>query len=376
MDFSFNEEQKSLGETVAGLLKDHPALLSPDPVEGIGEGVWEALAELGLFALLVPEQYEGVGLSFVDIALSIEALGGGLAPSIIASTLIATDIVVRFGSPEQKQDLLPRIARGEIRISTAVLEAGKDYDPAAMETVASREVISGSKILVPGAQEATHFLVLARADTGPVLTIVARDTQGLSLQRHDDLDPSSGFCALTLDNVSLGNDAHIGWDIGREIVSRFMDVAATIYAALEIGIAVKMLDAAVEYARTRVQFGQPIGAFQAIKHKCADIAVLVECGRSAAYYALWAIAEDDPDRTRASSMAKAYCGEAARDACNDSIQIHGGMGFTWELGLHRFLRRAKVLEHAFGTHRWHYERVMAETLAAQSHRRAGARDAA
>lgn len=376
MDFSFNEEQKSLGETVAALLKDHPALLAPDPEEGKGEGVWEALADLGLFALLVPEQYEGVGLSFVDIALATEALGGGLAPPIVASTLIATDIIARFGTAAQKQDLLPRIARGEIRISTAVLEAGKDYDPALMETSIAQHIVSGSKILVPGAEQATHFLVLAQAGFGPTLIILSCDAAGLSVRRHDDLDRSCGFCELTLNNVQIGHDAQIGQDIAQKAVSRFLDVGATIYAALEMGIAARMLDTAVEYARTRVQFGQLIGAFQAIKHKCADIAVLVEAGRSAAYYALWTIAEDDADRARASSMAKSYCGEVARDACNESIQVHGGMGFTWELGLHRFLRRAKVLEHAFGNHRWHYERVIAETLGAQSHRRTDARDAA
>jgi alkylation response protein AidB-like acyl-CoA dehydrogenase len=133
-----------------------------------------------------------------------------------------------------------------------------------------------------------------------------------------------------------------------------------------------MLDAAVDYAKTRVQFGQAIGAFQAIKHRCADMAVAVEAGKSAAYYAFWAAAEDAPDRARAASMAKAYCGDVSRQVCNETIQVHGGMGFTWELGLHRFLRRSKVIEHAFGDAAWHNERILAATLAAMND--AGLRD--
>jgi alkylation response protein AidB-like acyl-CoA dehydrogenase len=143
-----------------------------------------------------------------------------------------------------------------------------------------------------------------------------------------------------------------------------------------MGIAARMLDASVDYAKTRVQFGQPIGAFQAIKHCCADMAVAVEAGRSAAYYSFWTAAEDAVDRARAASMAKSYCGGVARQVCNDAIQVHGGMGFTWELGLHRFLRRAKVLEHAFGDIAYHNERLLAETLAVKRGEHVGRRDAA
>lgn len=363
MNFGFNEEQKSLGETIARLLGDFPSLVAPDLEGEPDPQVWTALAELGLFSLLVPEAEDGVGLSFVDIALGIEALGAGLAPPLVASTLIATDIIARYGAPGLKARLLPRIAAGEVKIAIATLEAGQDYDPEHAETVIGGGGVSGVKILVPGGEGADFFLLLGRSATQPALVLLPREARGVSLRRHADIDPSSGLVELVLNDAAIADDALIGHKAPGLAVSRLIDIASTVYAGMEIGIASHMLDTSVEYARTRMQFGQPIGAFQAIKHRCADMAVAVEAGRSAAYYAFWAVAEDAPDRGRASSMAKAYCGEVARDVCNQAIQIHGGMGFTWELGLHRFLRRAKVLEHGFGNHSWHYERVMALTLA-------------
>ncbi|MDR7154045.1 acyl-CoA dehydrogenase [Sphingobium xenophagum] len=366
MNFGFNEEQKSLGETVAALLADFPALTGPDPAEARDSAVWQALADLGLFALLVPEGHGGVGLALVDVALAIEALGAGLAPPIAASTLIATDIIVREGTAVQQASLLPRIATGELRIALAVLENGQSYDPDAVQTVMGGNGVTGSKILVPDADIADLLMVLARVDGGVGLVLVARDARGVSIRHHADIDPSSGLCEVTLDGAALMEGALVGHAGSGDVVPRLMDAAAIVYAGMAMGMAARMLDASVNYAKTRVQFGQPIGAFQSIKHRCADMAVAVEAGRSAAYYAFWTAAENDPDRSRAASMAKAYCGEVARDVCNETVQIHGGMGFTWELGLHRFLRRAKVLEHGFGNHVWHYERIMAETLAAQA----------
>lgn len=364
MNFGFNSEQRSLAETVGERLGDFPILLAPDPAGASDPKVWDALAELGLFALLVPEADGGVGLSLVDIALGVEALGAGLAAPIVASTLIATDVIVRFGSAPMKERLLPAIAAGEMKIAIAVLEAGQGYDPVDVQTSLKNGKLTGEKILSPGAGEADLLLVLARCDSRPALLLVEPKIAGVAIKAHHDLDASSGLCAVSFNNVDFTDEPVGGFRSLGAAVDRLVDVAATVYAGMEIGIAARMLDTAVEYAKTRVQFGKPIGSFQTIKHRCADMAVAVEAGRSAAYYAFWAVAENAPDQARAASMAKAYCGEVTRDACNETIQIHGGMGFTWELGLHRFLRRAKVMEHAFGDHVWHYERVMVETLAA------------
>lgn len=363
MDFSFNADQTALGETVARLLADHPALLAPQPEPAELSAAWDALAELGLFALLVPEDFGGAGLSLVDVALAVEVLGAGLAPPSAVATLAATDLLVRHGSRSQQSELLPRIARGELKFAIAALEADQGYDSEDVACSFADGLLRGSKILVEAAAAADVLVVLARDSTGPALLLVNRDAAGVSLRGHDDLDPSSGFCAVSFDSVRLNDDAILGTAPPARAVARLFDAGATLSAGLLTGIATRMLETSVEYAKTRSQFGQPIGAFQAIKHRCADMAVALEAARSTAYYAFWAISEDAPDRTRAASMAKSCCGESARMICNEAIQIHGGMGFTWELGLHRFLRRARVLEYGFGDAAWHNERVLSETLA-------------
>ncbi|ASY44120.1 acyl-CoA dehydrogenase [Sphingobium xenophagum] len=376
MNFGFDEEQKSLGDTVAQMLGDFPALTAPDPAEARDPSAWTALAELGLFSLLVPEADGGVGLSLVDIALAIEALGASLAPTSVASTLVATDLIVRFGTSAQKESWLPRIAAGTARIALAIQEAGVGYDPADITTVVGGNGVTGRKILVADGAEADMFLVLALVDGKPGLVIVDHNAGGVALRPHQDIDPSNGHCELILEGAPLADIAIIGHKDAAQAVARLMDVGATLNAGMMMGIAGRMLDTAVDYAKTRVQFGQPIGAFQSIKHRCADMAVAIEAGRSAVYYAFWAVAENAPDRSKASSMAKAYCGDVARQVCNETIQLHGGMGFTWELGLHRFLRRNKVLEHGFGSQTWHYERVISDTLSARTATTEQRRDAA
>lgn len=362
MNFAFDEDQKSLGDTVASLLADHPGLTGAELVRPHNDEVWVALAEVGLFSLLVPERHGGVGLTLVDVALAVEAMGAGLAPPSVVSTLAATDLLVRHGSETQQRALLPPIATGQRKIAIATLERDGGYSPTDVRARADGSTLTGRKVLVADAADADLFLVSVQQQGKPAIVLVERTASGVTIRPHEDIDPSAGLCALTFENVQLPEEAIVGASAPERAVARLWDIGATMNAGLLVGIAGRMLDTAVEYARTRVQFGQPIGAFQAIKHRCADMAMAVEAGRSVAYYGFWAVSEDASDRTRAASMAKAYCGDVARHVCNETIQVHGGMGFTWELGLHRFLRRAKVLEHSFGDTRFHNERVLAETL--------------
>jgi alkylation response protein AidB-like acyl-CoA dehydrogenase len=376
VNFGFDEEQKSLGDTVAQMLADHAGLTGPDLGTEHNRAAWDSLVELGLFALLVPERFGGVGLSLVDLALAVEELGAGLAPPTVASTIAVCDALLHHGSDAQQAAWLPRIADGELRIAIAILESDRGYGLDGLATRLDEGKLNGRKILVADAADADLIAVVAQVDGRPGLVLVERSSPGVSLRPHEDLDPTSGFCEVVFDDVGVAGDAMVGGSADARVVERLMDVAATLHAGLLIGIAGRMLRTAVDYAGTRVQFDRPIGAFQAIKHRCADMAVSVEAGRSAAYYAFWAVAEDAPDRARAASMAKAYCGEVARTVCNETIQVHGGMGFTWELGLHRFLRRAKVMEHAFGDQAWHNERIVAQTLAMLATNPDRARDAA
>ncbi len=376
MNFGFDEDQKSLADTVSQMLADHAGLVAPELTTAHREAVMAALAEVGLFALLVPERFGGVGLSLVDLALAVEELGAGLAPLAAASTLAAIDAIVRHGTAPQQARLLPGLAAGETKVAIAVLEAERGYDPSAVQTAVHDGMLRGSKIVVADAEDADLILVIASAEGKPGIVMVEKGASGLTIRPHEDIDPTAGLCELRFDGIEIVPDAVLGQAARERAVERLIDVSATLYAGMLMGIAARMLGRAVDYAGTRVQFGQAIGAFQAIKHRCADMAVAVEAGRSAAYYAFWAVSEDTPDRARATSMAKAYCGDIARNVCNETIQVHGGMGFTWELGLHRFLRRAKVMEHAFGDQAWHNERIVAQTLTELATGSARALDAA
>jgi alkylation response protein AidB-like acyl-CoA dehydrogenase len=332
MNFDFSPEQQELRDTIARALADGAD--------------WQTLADLGLFALLVPEAKGGMGMSLVDVALIIQELGGALAPLAITDTLIATDLIARHKKGGGGQDLLSRIAAGKIRIALAWQEPNNGYWSDDIASSASW----GSKILVADADAADMFLV--STDKGLVLV----DKSAVTLTPHDGFDPS---CAHHQLEYSTDSAIPLGFWIPR---ARLFDVASTVNAGLLLGISEKLLARSADYARERIQFDKPIGSFQGIKHKCADMAVQVEAAKSVAYYAFWAVAEDAPDRARASSMAKAWCGDVASKIGAEAIQIHGGMGFTWELGLHHYLRRAKVLASLYGDANWHRERVLAITL--------------
>jgi alkylation response protein AidB-like acyl-CoA dehydrogenase len=333
VNFDFSPDQIELRDTVARALSDGAD--------------WNALADLGLFAMLVPEALSGMGLSFVDMALIVQALGGALAPLAITDTLIATDLIARHKKGGLASELLPGVAAGKTRIALAWQEPASGYWT---DDIASMAV-AGHKMLVAHADEADLFLVAT--DKGLVLI----EKSAATLTPHQSFDPS---CAHHFLEYSTSNALQLGAWMPRD---RLFDIAATVNAGMLLGIAEKLLRLSADYARERVQFDKPIGSFQGIKHKCADMATAVEAAKSVAYYAFWGIAEDAPDRALAASMAKAWCGDTATRVGHDAVQIHGGMGFTWELGLHHYLRRTAVLASSYGDSTWHRERVLAETLA-------------
>lgn len=375
MDFSFNEEQQSLGDTVKQALGDFPALTGAEPTRAQDCAVWNALSELGLFSLLVPEDEGGVGLNLVDCALAIEALGSRLASPLIGSTMVVTEMLARFGERARTSALMQKIANGDLGIAIASAEIGS-ADPIASQCVIANGKLSGRKITVPGALDAGMFLVLAQRDGKPVLVLVDASASGVTVRPHEAIDPSAGLGQVEFKSVTIEASDLVGANAGMSAVDTLVDLISTIGAGMAMGIAAHMQDLAVEYAKTRVQFGQPIGSFQSIKHRCADMAVAIEAGRATAYYAFWVCTTNTSERSRCASAAIAYCSEIARDACNDSIQIHGGMGFTWELGLHRYLRRAKTLMYSFGSVPWHYARVLKESLALGVETERSRRDAA
>ncbi len=366
MNFDFDDQQIELHATVARALGD---VLPFEGHEARGDddsAGWNAMAEMGLFGLLVPEAHGGLGLSLMDLALIAEEFGARLAPLSIVDTLAASDVIARHASPAQQADWLPRLSEGSLRVAVAWHETGAGYEPARMATTLAGGVLRGEKILVVQAAKADVLLVPFRhentARTG--LAMIAAASDGVSLTPSDSLDPASGHCSVSFSGVAVAASGILDGTAPQDAADRLFDVTAALQAAMALGLASELVTRSAAYARECIQFDKPIGSFQAIKHMCADMYTQVEAARAASVYAIGALAEAAPDGPRAASMAKAFCGDTAVRCCHDSIQVHGGMGFTWEMGLHHFLRRARLIAATFGDGDYHRERVMAATLAA------------
>ena len=375
MNFDFNPQHYEFRDAFASYLGeqytlDRHRVAATDPA--IHATLWDGLVELGLFGMLVPEAQGGLGLGFVDLALPLEELGKALVPAVFFDTLVATDLIVRYGTASQRDRLLPALAAGKMKIAIAATEVaggfGLEETAIAAVPAGSGWRLTGTKILVPHVAADDLLLVVVRFQPGGELGLVLLEPSrsGISTCAESTFDLVCRFDEVGFDRVALHSADVLGGAASAAAVARLMDVSAAVAAIQMTGIAGRMLDISVAYASQRTQFGKLIGSFQAIKHRCADMAVSADAARTAAYYAGWAIAEDAADRTRACSIAKSFCGDAARFVCNEGIQVHGGMGFTWELGLHHYLRRAKVLEYSWGDAAYHRERVIAETLSAQS----------
>ncbi|NNM74140.1 acyl-CoA dehydrogenase family protein [Enterovirga aerilata] len=372
MNFDFSEEQFAFRDSVRQYLDDRwsvAQLRTHLTGDGFDRELWEGVSALGILAMMVPEEHGGLGLGYVDLALILEECGRHLVPGPAVDTIIATDIISRHGTPEQQAALLPAIAEGGLKIAAAVAEIEGGFRPEDTTTIARPSgngwALSGRKILVPYAESVDQLLVVARfGDDGPLgLVLVDPDWAGITRRHHQLLDPASRAHEVTFSEVELGGDHVLGGQPLETAVARLVDAGAASASLQMTGAAGKVLDLAVEYTGNRVQFGKPIGSFQAIKHRCADMLVLLETSRTAAYHAAWALAHDPAARRKLVSMAKAYCGDAARSICNEGLQLHGGIGFTWELDIHFYLRRAKTLEYSYGDASAHRECVMAATLA-------------
>lgn len=336
MNFDFEPEEHLLRDSVRAFLAaewNTAKLHGLADGEGFDPALWDGLAGIGPPAILVPEAQGGMGLGFVDLALVLEECGRALVPGPLVETPVATDTVVRFGTDEQKAALLPAVAAGRCKMAPAVVEADGGCDPAAVRTVAQDTgadwTLSGRKILVPYAALADKLLVAAGFGPPgtPGLAPVDPRGPGIALRRHKLLDFASRAYEVTFDAAPVARGDVLGGAPSATSVDRLLD-AGTAAAARMTGIAAKMLDLAVDYAGQRAQFGRPVESFQAVKHRCADMLVQVETGRTASYYAAWALSSDTPGAAQAVSMAKAYCGDASRFVCNEAIQVHGGIGFA------------------------------------------------
>jgi alkylation response protein AidB-like acyl-CoA dehydrogenase len=364
MNFDFTAEQYELRDTIRSYLDDHwsfAQLRAAIDGPGLPDTVWEGLAALGATTMLVPEEQRGLGLTLTDASLVFEAFGETLTPMIVGETLLASDIIARFGSEAQKAALLPAIAEGRLKVALALQDAGTSYDPGRTTTTAAGGAdegwrLEGRKMMVPFGHMADRVLVAARAGAqgGLALFIVDPALPGVTVTPHVLVDPTSRMSTLDFSAALVPGDAMLGLADGAA-ADHAVRVGAAAAAAQLTGAAGRALEMTLDYAKQRKQFGRAIGSFQAIKHKLADMMVNYETSRSAVYYAHWAVAQQDPGAHAAVSMAKAYAGSMARAVLNESVHIHGGIGFTWEYDLHFLLKRGKVLEYSFGDADWHRE---------------------
>jgi len=366
MDFAFTSDQQLLKSSARAFLDEHctPAavrLLWDDP-RGESEAMWKEMAQLGWLGLALPEAHGGSALGMVETALLLEELGRASYAGPYLPTVLVARAIELAGSDAQKSRWLPAVSAGGARASVALLDGELSWGPDAITTRAEKSgpgwTLSGTKPFVAWAHVADVILVPARAPEGLTLFLVSPGAAGVKPTPVTGMDLATRWVNLALDGVPVGADAVLGAPgQGRPLLETVLRMGAVGAAAEMLGAARRCLDMAVEYAKVREQFGQPIGSFQAIRHKCAEMLLEVENSHAAVYYAAWALDAGADDAALAASVAKAYVGDASRKVCGEAIQVHGGIGFTWEYDLHLYFKRAKALEVQYGDAEYHRELI-------------------
>ena len=369
MDFAFSEEQEMLRRSARDFLAKE---FSPKVVRRLMEGdgydpaLWKKVVELGWTALGIPEEYGGVG-TFLDLVVVLEEAGRALLPGPFFSTMgLAVPVLIEAGTEAQKKEVLGAIAEGKARATLAFTEPSGRWDAASVKLAATQRgggwQLDGVKLFVPDAETADYMVVVARTrgegEEGITLFLVKGKPMGMTVTPLETMDLTRRWSEVRFDGVQLDADSVMGPpDKAWPRLKRALEWATAALCAEMVGGVQKVLETSTEYAKTRHQFGKPIGIYQAVSHRLADMLVLSESGRSATYYAAWTIDADAPDRSLASSMAKAYVSDAYRKVAGDGIQVHGGIGFTWEHDMHLYFKRAKASEVTLGDATYHRELV-------------------
>ena len=372
MNFGFNDEQELLRSTARKFFEnecgsDTVRRLMETP-EGISPDLWTKIAEQGWLGLVFPEAYDGMGLGLVDLVVLMEEMGRAVVPGPYFSTVLLGGLaILEAGSEAQKKEWLPKIAAGDKRVALAWMEPSAQLGPAGVTLTATekggRYTLSGTKLFVHDAHTADALVVAARTRPGAgaegvSLFLLPRVTSGLRVTLLPTMDQTRKLCEVTCADVTVEADALLGAaGAGWAPLGRVLDRATVALCAEMCGGAQKVLDMTVEYAKIRQAFGRPIGSYQGVKHRAADMLVDVENGKSITYYAAWALDEGAAEAPLAVSMAKAYVSDAFRRVAAAGIQLHGGIGFTWEHDLHLYFKRAKGSEFTFGDATHHRERV-------------------
>jgi alkylation response protein AidB-like acyl-CoA dehydrogenase len=354
MNFGFSDDQQAIKRTAREFLEArYPAAtvrrLAEDE-RGFSDEQWQQLVELGWSGVIVPEERDGLGLGAIELVVIAEEMGYALAPSPWFSSTCAVLMLVAAGTEAQKERWLGPLARGEARGTLAVWDEHAGWAPDHSEVEPDGDgKLSATKIAVPDAGTA-DFLIVSGADGRHYL--VETGAAGVTITSEEAVDPTR-----KLFRVELSGAAAEPLEVAPDAVARAYATIVTLLAAENVGAAQRAMEMAVAYAKDRAQFDRPIGSYQAVSHRCAQMLLEVEGSRSLCYWAGWALDNEPETGPRAGSMAKAYAGDAGFRVAASALQVHGGIGFTYEHDLHFFLKRAFANAHAFGDSRWHRDRV-------------------
>lgn len=365
MQFGLNESQQFLRDSArkffAGECPIAEVRRLMETETAFDANLWAKLAAQGYTGIIFPEEFGGVGLGIVELILLMEAAGHALLPGPFFSTVaMAGSLLDSLATREQKTKYLAPICHGAARATVAFFEADGSWDLAEVRLTAANGRLHGEKLFVPDAAVADWIVVVAQNG----VFVVDSKAPGVLIQPMLGMDLTRKLYSVRFDHV-------LGEKLGEpDALATPRGIATVALAAEMVGGMQRTLDLTVEYAKTRKQFGKPIGMFQAVQHQCADMYLETESARSAVYYAAWALQHQAPDAAAAVAIAKLYASDASRTVGNRGIQVHGGMGFTWENDLHLYYRRAKSSETAFGDATFHRERLArlaidAETVSAQ-----------
>ena len=363
MDLGLTEQQELLKNAARDFLENEcPETLVREMEEderGYSPDLWGKMAEQGWQGLLIPEEHGGAGFDFLDLSVLLEEFGRALVPGPFMSTVLGGAVpLMEIGSDEQKAEFLPRIATGDLIFTLALTEPSARFDEEGVQAEASvsgNEVtFSGTKLFVADANVADYMIVAGRSGAGVTLGIVPTDQAGVEVTQLVTIARDKQ-CEVKLNNATgqlLGTDGG-GWEALQPVLQRYT-VGECAYL---VGLAQMDFEISVDYAKERVQFGRPIGSFQAIQHKCADMVTDVDGSRFIMYKAAWSLNTSEDDAQMAVNMAKAWCSDATRRVVAHGQQIHGGIGFTKDYKIQLFYRRQKRAELAFGDADHHRELV-------------------
>jgi acyl-CoA dehydrogenase len=365
MNFEFSDELLQLRDQARRFLSDRCPPAVPrrilDSAEPYAADLWRAVAEMGWTGAAIPEAYGGVGLGRLAVCVLAEELGRAVAPIPFASSVyLATEAIMLYGSERQKQTWLPKLATGETIATFAMAERPGASDPSKLHASAAAGRLSGTKLAVPDGDIADIAIVAVNGGGGPWLHLVELAATGVSRETVATFDPTRSHARLEF--VSVPAELLPG-STGPGTIHTLLDYAAVPMAFEQVGVAQSALDMANAYAKERYAFGRPIGSFQGIKHKLADMYIQVELARSNAYYGAWAVHTNAAELPIAASVARIAACDAGWFVTKENIQTHGGMGFTWQMDCHLYYRRAKLLGLALGGAREWKRRLVSELRA-------------